>query len=127
MDFTFLAEADDKAVQLERAKRGLEAAKAALENAKLDYDALLAKAEDLGIPRAKLRKITEDRIQSLSDSGMLAFGPGGANSATPKSAAKPAAKPRKAKAPKEVDADADSEALSEPPVDPVSPENEMHA
>lgn len=71
MDFQFLAQADAVALELEKAKRALEKAKSELENAKLAYDELLAKADDLGIPRGKLKKITEDRIQSLMESGLL--------------------------------------------------------
>ena len=106
MDFNFLADADRVALQLERAKRGLESAKAALESAKHDYDELLLRSEELGIPRAKLRKLTDDRIQSLTDSGMLELGAAPAAGVS-KGAMKAPAKPRKPKADKNAAADAD--------------------
>lgn len=91
MDITFLAQADAVTLQLEKAKRALEAAKADLETAKKNYDELLAQADDMGIPKAKLKKLTEDRIQMLFDSGLMDFVPSSKE-------AKAARKPKVAKA-----------------------------
>lgn len=96
MDLSFLSEADAITLEFERAKRGLESAKAAFENAKKSYEDLLARADDHGIPKAKLKKLTEDRIQSLFDSGLLNFLEGGLTAVSkeqPK--AKRSSKPKK--------------------------------
>jgi hypothetical protein len=89
MDFSFLAEADSVVLKLERAKRALETAKAELDTAKKDYDDLLSRSDELGIPRSKLRKLAEDRVQLLFESGLLDF--------TAVSAPNREAKPRKPK------------------------------
>lgn len=71
MDHKFLAEADHVTLQYEKAKRVLESAKVELDSAKKSYEEILSRADEMGIPKAKLKKITEDRIQSLIDSGLL--------------------------------------------------------
>ena len=71
MDFQFFHQADQAAFNLEKAKRSLELAKAALEAAKLAFDDVMARAEELGVPKAKLRKIVEERVQVLFDSGLV--------------------------------------------------------
>lgn len=71
MDFTFLAEADAVSLQLERAKRNLEIAKFDFETAKSEYEALLGRADDNGIPKAKFKKLTEERLAGLIDSGLI--------------------------------------------------------
>jgi hypothetical protein len=77
MDLSFLSRADQVTLQLELAKTAFEEAKAKLDLAKQAYDALLAEADEHGIPKAKLKKLTEDRVQALLDSGILAsFGAG---------------------------------------------------
>jgi hypothetical protein len=73
MDFEFLAQADAATIKLEKAKRALEAAKAELELSKKAYDEMLAQADEKGIPKAKLKKLTEDRIHLLFESGLLEF------------------------------------------------------
>jgi len=73
MDIKFLSEADTVTLQFEKAKRALESAKVELETAKKNYDEMLSRADEMGIPKAKLKKITEDRIQSLVDNGLLEF------------------------------------------------------
>ncbi len=72
MDLEFLSQADQVTLKLEVAKRALETAKTELENAKRAYDELFAQAEHHGFAKAKLKKVTEERIQSLIDSGMIA-------------------------------------------------------
>ena len=97
MDLSLLNQADAATLQLERAKRALDAAKLDLDAAKKAYEEVLAQADEHGIPKAKLKKLAEDRVSALLDSGLL-DGDGGARNA---SAAKPkSAKPKKAKADK---------------------------
>lgn len=71
----FLAEADAAALGLERARRDLEAAKQSLDVAKQAYDVVIAKADDLGLPRAKLKRLTEERLAALIDTGLANFAP----------------------------------------------------
>ncbi|MFZ4402847.1 MAG: hypothetical protein ACOYOK_01985 [Pseudobdellovibrionaceae bacterium] len=71
MDFDFLKKADFVTVQLEKAKRAVEKAKADLDSAKSEYEEVFAQAETHGFNKNKLKKITEDRLQSLIDSGLL--------------------------------------------------------
>jgi hypothetical protein len=71
MDLSFLAQADTVTLKLELAKNSFDAAKASLEAAKEEYDALLAQADTHGIPRAKLKKLTEDRVAALFEAGLL--------------------------------------------------------
>lgn len=71
MDLDFLSQADNANLKLELAKMALETAKANLEAAKQTYEDVLAKADDHGIPRAKLKKLAEDRVQALIDSGLV--------------------------------------------------------
>ena len=71
MDLTFLSEADNVTLKLELAKRALEVAKAELEQAKQAYDEMVAQADAHGIPKAKLKKLTDDRVQALFESGIL--------------------------------------------------------
>lgn len=72
MDLTFLSQADSVTLKLELAKAALETAKNNLEIAKQSYDDLLAQADAHGIPKAKLKKLTEDRVHALLESGILA-------------------------------------------------------
>lgn len=92
MDFTFLAHADTVTLQFEKAKRALEAAKADLELAKKAYDEMLAQADKRGLPKAKLKKLTEDRVAALFEAGLLDFredaSPKVAKVAKPKATAK---------------------------------------
>lgn len=94
MDLTFLAQADQITLKMELAKSALEAAKAAYDQAKQAYDDLLSQADTHGIPKAKLKKLTEDRVQALFESGLVA-----ATRAEVKPAEK---KPRKPKADAEI-------------------------
>ena len=72
MDINFLSQADSVALKYELAKAALETAKANLEQAKLAYDELLAQADEHGFTKAKLKKLTEDRVLALFENGMLA-------------------------------------------------------
>lgn len=100
MDLTFLAQADQVTLKLELAKSALEAAKTAFDQAKLAYDELLAQAEAHGIPKAKLKKLTEDRVQALFESGLL-------------STARAEAKPSEPRRPRKPKPDAEAEILGE--------------
>ena len=71
MDLDFLSQADNATLKLELAKIALETAKANLEAAKQAYEDVLAQADHHGIPRAKLKKLAEDRVQALIDSGLV--------------------------------------------------------
>jgi len=99
MDFSFLAQADHVTLQFEKAKRALETAKADLDLAKKAYDELLAQADERGIPKAKLKKLTEDRVAALFDAGLLDF----REEPTPKAAK--VSKPKAPKVPKKKDED----------------------
>lgn len=71
MDFAFLSQADHVTLQLELARASLETAKAQFEAAKSAHEELLAQADSRGIPRAKLKKLTEDRVQALLEAGLV--------------------------------------------------------
>lgn len=71
MHFTFLAQADQATLQLELARRALEKARADLETAKQAYDEMLKAADEQGVNRAKLKKLSDERVQALIESGML--------------------------------------------------------
>lgn len=71
MDLDFLAKADRVTLNLELAKKAIETAKAEFENAKRAYDELFSQAEAHGIPKAKLKKLTEERVQALLESGVI--------------------------------------------------------
>lgn len=71
MDLEFLARADSATLKLELAKQAIESAKSEFEACKKAYDEVMAQAEEHGIPKAKLKKLTEERIQALFDSGMV--------------------------------------------------------
>ena len=124
MDITFLGQADSVALQFERAKRALEAAKNELENAKRAYDEVLAQADDHGIPKAKLKKLTEDRVSQLLESGLVDFGAAPAAKAKATKTDKPKAK--KTKAPEAVDAVDPAEAWAARP-EPHELEDEVEA
>jgi hypothetical protein len=62
----------------EKSRANIEAAKAALENAKQESEAArvrledaLCRAEEAGLPRAKVRKVAEERANALLVSGLL--------------------------------------------------------
>lgn len=93
MDLSFLSQAEAVMLEMEKAKRNLETAKTNFENAKKDYDELLMKADDVGVPKAKLKKLLEDRIAMLFDSGIMDF----LENQTDASAPKKPRKPKKAK------------------------------
>lgn len=71
MDFTFLSQADEATLRLEMAKRAIEIAKAEFEQAKLRYEETLAQAEEHGLTKAKLKKLTEERVNALFETGMV--------------------------------------------------------
>lgn len=94
-----LGEADEASLRLERARRELEIAKQNLDSAKQAYDTVIAKADEMGLPRAKLKRLTEERLAALIDTGLANLpnqlaSPGRAvelKAERPKKAAKPKA------------------------------------
>lgn len=91
MDLNFLAEADVVTLKLEQARRQFELAKAEVEAAKRAHEELMNRADEHGIPKAKLKKLTEERLQLLMETGLFE-----------KSEVAPTrdARPKKAKTPK---------------------------
>jgi hypothetical protein len=73
MDLSFLSKADAVVLEMEKAKRDLETAKSNYEIAKRNYEEFLAQAEEFGVPKAKLKKLAEDRVQMLFESGIMDF------------------------------------------------------
>ena len=65
LDFEFLGKADEVTLKLEKAKKSLETAKLDLENAKNAYEELFAQCDKHGFNKAKLKKLTEDRVNAL--------------------------------------------------------------
>lgn len=92
MDLSFLSEADNAALKLELAKAAMERAKFDFEQAKAAYDSVLGQADAHGIPKAKLKKLTEERIQALFETGIVPR----VEFATPAKPSEPK-RPRKAK------------------------------
>jgi hypothetical protein len=87
-------------IQVEAAKQNLELAKEAHEQARHFLDEVMSRADDIGVPRAKIKKLIEERTQSLVASGLIPMG-AELRSITPKA-------PR---APKKPKAAADSEKI----------------
>lgn len=109
-----IQEADSAAVEFEKARAQVEAAKLCLETAKdlqdqarTALDEIVNRADELGVPRAKVRKLIEERTQSLMASGLIPT--------TAEIRASAGVKPRSAKKVKIVsDTASESEALSAP-------------
>ena len=123
---SFLSEADSAALRLEGARRELETAKLNLEQAKLAYDSVVAKADELGIPRAKLKRLTDERLASLIDTGLA--GLPASQSSAPRAVDTKADRPKKTSKAKiqngksDLDTDLDTavETLSESEIDHAS-------
>ena len=101
MDLTILNQADNATLHLEKAKRALDAAKLELDTAKKAYDEVLAQADEHGIPKAKLKKLAEDRVAQLIESGLFEA------PAAPRVAAAAKPKVKKPKASAKTDEDID--------------------
>ena len=91
-----LQEGDATGLEMQKALEALEHAKKAVEQAKERhdltksyFDQAIAKADEAGIPRAKFKKLVEERVAGLWNSGLM-------NQAEEKSAKLPRA-PRPAK------------------------------
>jgi hypothetical protein len=95
MDFQFVNKADQAAFALEKAKRGLEQAKLDLEAAKIAYEEVMAQAESHGLPRARLKKLVDERVQALLDGGLVDLGASAAARGAGASAGKPEKTPKK--------------------------------
>lgn len=91
MDLNFLSQADNVALKYELAKAALETAKSNLEVAKQAYDDLLAQADSYGIPKAKLKKLAEDRVLALLEAGLVPAAKAESRPAESKRGRKPAA------------------------------------
>ena len=98
-----IQEADRVAFELETARANIEAAKTNLDVAKetfeqtrKSYEEMLNKADELGVPRNKIRKLMEERTLALVSSGLIVADAGTAASVSksPK-AAKVSKSPRK--------------------------------
>ena len=63
----FLSQVDKTSINLEQAKHQLEQAKLRFDQAKLEFDETVSLAEKFNLSRAKLKKLTDDRIQSLRE------------------------------------------------------------
>lgn len=79
-------------VQVETAKQNLETAKAFFEEIKTSFDEVIARADEHGIARVKMRKLVEERTQLIIASGLIA------NTESRPAAPKPPRPPKKSKA-----------------------------
>lgn len=68
-----LKQADEATLCLEIAKKKLELAKLKLDQAKLQYEDVFSRCDQAGISRAKLKKLTEERVLALFESGVIAI------------------------------------------------------
>lgn len=91
IDIAFLT-AEKARLAVESAKGALELAKQDADTARFRLEEALSKAEEAGHPRAKLRKVAEERVSSLLSSGLLKDDSQLSEKPTPK-----AAKPRRQK------------------------------
>lgn len=73
-----IQEADVASIEFEKARAQVEAAKLSLETAKEQQDQARAaldeivnRADEYGVPRAKVKKLIEERTQSLMASGLM--------------------------------------------------------
>ena len=69
MDFNFFSQADQAGFELEKARRALETAKIQLEIAKQAFEDVMNRAEENGVTKPKLRRLVEERVTSLFESG----------------------------------------------------------
>ena len=90
---------------IEVAKQNLELAKETFENTKRSYEEMLSKADDLGVPRPKIRKLMEERTLALVSSGLV-FADSPATSQPKSAKVAKASKPSKKKAADSSDQDA---------------------
>lgn len=95
-----IQEADFALVQLEQARSAVEAAKLGFELAKEEleqrrdlFEQVIARADEVGVPRGKLKKLAEERSAALLASGLLSSPISG-------SRASPGMAPAKTKSPK---------------------------
>jgi hypothetical protein len=76
MDFNLLLQADQAAFELEKARRALDTAKTNLDSAKQNYDEIMGRAEESGMSKAKLKKLVEERVGAIFESGFAENGGG---------------------------------------------------
>lgn len=77
-------EMENARAAVEAAKAQLEAAKDTLESSKFAFDQVIARADELGVPRAKLRKLVEERAAVLMASGLVSTPVNASATRTPK-------------------------------------------
>lgn len=124
-----LQETDLAMIEMENAKSALEAAKLKLEWAREEFeqrrsalDQVIAKSDEIGVPRAKLRKLAEERAAALLASGLFSA-PANASATRPPKPPK-LSKPSKKKSSEdaEVDFTPEAELHSDPSESEVSPQ-----
>jgi multidrug resistance efflux pump len=81
---------------VEAAKAQLEAAKENFESSKFAFDQVIARADEVGVPRAKLRKLVEERAAVLAASGLISTPVNPSANRTPKPPKPPKKKASKA-------------------------------
>ena len=120
-----IQEADISMLNLENARGAVEAAKAQFESAKEDFelaktsfDETIAKADEINVPRAKLKKLVEERSAALMASGLYNSGLSSGVSAGVKSAK--VSKQAKSKKASALNVVSDSENVIETEVDGFS-------
>lgn len=98
-----IQEADLALVQLEQARGAVEAAKLGfdlakeeLEQRRLAFDQVITRADEVGVPRGRLKKLAEERSAALLASGLLSTPIAAGSRAAPVGALK-ARSPRKPK------------------------------
>lgn len=99
-----IQDADSAAIEFEHArahvenlKNQLDAAKTAQDEARTSLDAIVNRADDLGIPKAKVKKLIEERAHALMTSGLISAD-GESKKSSVKSAPKTQKTPKKLKA-----------------------------
>lgn len=71
MDLAFLSQVDGLTLQLELARAAFETAKSQFEAAKLAHEDLLSQSESRGLPKAKVKKLADERVQALIEGGLV--------------------------------------------------------
>jgi hypothetical protein len=79
--FKLLQEGDATGLEMQKALEALDLAKSSVEQAKERYELtknyfeqVIARADEAGIPRAKFKKLVEERIAGLWNSGLIEIG-----------------------------------------------------
>ena len=115
INFDFLKMADEAALQVEQAKMALEKAKSELDHSKNYYEEIFSQCEENGIPKAKLKKLLEERLQTLIESGLVSLSATGNSkpAAEKASASEKSSSPQKSEKSKKQKKETSSESLLE--------------